>query len=598
MTDGPSYMYEYESLPSKHHIRRLVLEPGQRDDPLRGSLELVDLYDKATVGSYEAISYVWGDPVMDHWILVDGVQLYITRNLLDALRQTRKLDEPRRLWTDSICINQNDMEEKGHQVSLMARIYETSQRTLICLGFEWGNRGADTARDVAAFVIKVNGMIQNVFRESSLRWKANSFPWPKADGPLVLDTRSDAWNQMILHPWFSRGWVVQEAAFGPEASILWADIEIEWIRVLRVNYWFSKRLLLFKKEVYTLPRLHVEQYLLRKPKEAGTYWPETEKQHLEAATTLDVLNLGRTLQVSEPSDRIYAFMNLPTSDGKILDELQIQPNYNKDQSYVNWDFAVKYLERYWDLGLLSCVEHDDSRMLNSYPSWIPRWDCGRDAHPWYNYELEATEHEHEPTEKPYRFINNNVLAIRGNIVGCVQYVSKAIEQHNSVCSNVQDFVSLWREVRRKSYEYPCLLPYDSRWSLAFIRTLSRGGYHGDWQAWETTVKSFTKTLFDDAEYSEDTEVYTKDGHARFCSEILADLSRHRRFILLGDGKYGVAPKITREGDVCAVIPGTRRPFILRAIAGTGSYYKIVGAAYIDCKEHQDLLKGTKEIRLC
>lgn len=39
---------------------------------LRGHIEAVDLDDEVTMGSYEAISYIWGDSVFNHYIIVDN----------------------------------------------------------------------------------------------------------------------------------------------------------------------------------------------------------------------------------------------------------------------------------------------------------------------------------------------------------------------------------------------------------------------------------------------------------------------------------------------------------------------------------------------
>ncbi|KAF3768866.1 heterokaryon incompatibility, partial [Cryphonectria parasitica EP155] len=83
---------------------------------------------------FEAISYVWGTDLQDQCILVNNNFLTITRNLRGALEQVRLPDRPRVLWADSICIDQQNKREKGHQVGLMARIYSLSICTLICLG--------------------------------------------------------------------------------------------------------------------------------------------------------------------------------------------------------------------------------------------------------------------------------------------------------------------------------------------------------------------------------------------------------------------------------------------------------------------------------
>lgn len=54
-------------------------------------------------------------------------------------------------------------------------------------------------------------------------------------------------------------------------------------------------------------------------------------------------------------------------------------------------------------------------------------------------------------------------------------------------------------------------------------------------------------------------------------------AKARRFIVTEQGFYGLGPQLVREGDIVAVIPGLRVPFILRSVQ---QKYKWVGAAYV------------------
>jgi len=51
-----------------------------------------------------------------------------------ALRHLRYRDRPRKLWVDTICINQADNDEKSVQVRRMARIYRSAYRVVAWLG--------------------------------------------------------------------------------------------------------------------------------------------------------------------------------------------------------------------------------------------------------------------------------------------------------------------------------------------------------------------------------------------------------------------------------------------------------------------------------
>ncbi|ORY14571.1 heterokaryon incompatibility, partial [Clohesyomyces aquaticus] len=83
--------------------------------------------------NYEAVSYKWGNSELPSHIICEGKKLSITRNCKAALEQFSSVKN-RLLWVDSICINQNDVQERNEQVSLMAIIYSSADRTLAWLG--------------------------------------------------------------------------------------------------------------------------------------------------------------------------------------------------------------------------------------------------------------------------------------------------------------------------------------------------------------------------------------------------------------------------------------------------------------------------------
>lgn len=207
-------IYSYETLPSGF-IRYLLLQPGESGDPIVCSIHITKLEDSTP---FEAISYVWGTSERTEPIECDGKTIYITVNLRNSLRAVRRIDEARALWSDSICINQADNEEKALQVSLMAEIFRRSTRTLICLG---SNDAGEHAEAAAGIITAVNHMMDKVFHDKDFSWEPDSFPFPDADEPLLSDPRWESFATLTGQPWFERGWVVQEAALGPVAEIIW-----------------------------------------------------------------------------------------------------------------------------------------------------------------------------------------------------------------------------------------------------------------------------------------------------------------------------------------------------------------------------------------
>lgn len=112
-------------------IRLLKLLPGTRNDAIH--LELGIFY-REEAPEYLAISYVWGDDLDDQDVYVGGVTHRVRKNCAYALWQARLHYSGEWIWMDSICINQDDPKEKGHQVKMMGDIYASAKLTLLCVG--------------------------------------------------------------------------------------------------------------------------------------------------------------------------------------------------------------------------------------------------------------------------------------------------------------------------------------------------------------------------------------------------------------------------------------------------------------------------------
>ena len=86
---------------------------------------------------YEALSYTWGSADNSVEIKVASSKtITVTQNLANALPYLRYADRPRFLWIDAICIDQQNLKERGHQVERMADIYRLADRVVPWLGLE------------------------------------------------------------------------------------------------------------------------------------------------------------------------------------------------------------------------------------------------------------------------------------------------------------------------------------------------------------------------------------------------------------------------------------------------------------------------------
>ena len=120
---------------SKAEFRLLVVSPGRLQDPLQVELRSASLKGKwRSRPKYETISYHWGEPADVAAIQINKQSVSVPANAAAALRCMRDAHTERVLWIDAVCINQADLDERAHQVNMMADVYSNATGNLIYLG--------------------------------------------------------------------------------------------------------------------------------------------------------------------------------------------------------------------------------------------------------------------------------------------------------------------------------------------------------------------------------------------------------------------------------------------------------------------------------
>ncbi|KAK3393963.1 hypothetical protein B0H63DRAFT_505755 [Podospora didyma] len=92
-----------------------------------------------TALSFSAVSYRWSMLPASHAVTVSGMSLNVNENLLQLVLCLAQLPASRGqfFWVDALCINQRSINERNHQIRLMARIYSSAAREFI---EEWKGR--------------------------------------------------------------------------------------------------------------------------------------------------------------------------------------------------------------------------------------------------------------------------------------------------------------------------------------------------------------------------------------------------------------------------------------------------------------------------
>jgi hypothetical protein len=173
--------------------------------------------------SYVAISYAWGDTSDKKDIVVDGYTVSITTSLHGALDAVRRKTEPLLVWADALCINQQDEDERSHQVQLMTTIYTAAASVAVWLGPEDDDSSLamELLRGVAERADSPESITKAIFSQARQR---------DFDATVSLFAR-DYWNRL---------WVVQEVLNAQSITVFCGRSKLPWSVFTRASATFRR----------------------------------------------------------------------------------------------------------------------------------------------------------------------------------------------------------------------------------------------------------------------------------------------------------------------------------------------------------------------
>ncbi|KAI0973457.1 heterokaryon incompatibility protein-domain-containing protein [Xylaria arbuscula] len=317
----------YTSRLSSEDIRLLCILPGVEGQPLRCLL-----YSKPRSSTrYQALSYVWGDPKLERFIMVNSKRCVIGKNLYDCLVRLRRPDTKCELWVDALCINQADLQERSEQVLCMGELYRNADKVLIWLG-----------PDVPG--------IGDIFCPGY----CESHP----DGGQDL-ANPDIVYHLLSSEWWSRVWTVQELILGSSVLVQCGKYNLPWDSFCEIIDSHTKGI-----KSSDLEKTFYQEYLALKS-ERKLFTERARRRY----PLLEQIYKYRGKRATQARDKIYGFYGL-------LDDasLEVTPNYVIHQSIIQESFAVHFINRYKSLAVIALAELSMSD-FNSKKHWwwFPEW---------------------------------------------------------------------------------------------------------------------------------------------------------------------------------------------------------------------------------
>ncbi|KAI1299767.1 heterokaryon incompatibility protein-domain-containing protein [Xylaria venustula] len=295
-------------------------------------------------------------------IIVEGTKAELTDNLFNALTHLRHETEPRHLWVDALCINQEDGAEKTAQVDMMHRIYSDCVQCNMWMGdVDAAAIGATELEALAA----AKGALDAI--------RLLSGTDPEYNIPSTLATKAQrgqagkALELLMSSPWWTRIWTVQEATSPRKAVILWGPLSIPWSLMGQA----AEKLILAQHppaegfDVFDL----VDDYSFFTAPILGLMW--ASRWIVQPHPPLEMLWRFRYRQSTDPRDKVYVILNLVAEGTYPLPSVR--------SSDYALDTAVLYRRVMLDLlrnecGLRPMIGfRGELKSIPGLPSWVNDW---------------------------------------------------------------------------------------------------------------------------------------------------------------------------------------------------------------------------------
>ncbi|EMC98427.1 hypothetical protein BAUCODRAFT_32462 [Baudoinia panamericana UAMH 10762] len=368
--------FQYRTTADGEAFRLALLLPGTGTSPVE--CRLIWESSKRPKREYACLSYCWETVERTTAILCDGYRFPITKNLLMALQKVRKPTIGIHIWIDQICINQDDYQERAHQVSIMKYIFSNAKEVIVWLG-EAGDRSAK--------------LCEYARRMARGQHAPNDRYSPKSALNRIMNQRQlqDALQRLLERPWFKRVWVIPEVALSHFSVVAIGDSTVSWDNLVR---------LIRDTQLPQSAGFDKQTALLGNPRQRIaiiTQMSASQSKGLFHTDIMQLLILAKSSQATDVRDKVYAFYGVTLLRthpyyGEIPDrKTSIERLYVEIAChYVNSILYDDYYSRWHGLNearrtqQLMSILYSAGRLHQHHnlPSWVPDW-----TYAWYQAPL-------------------------------------------------------------------------------------------------------------------------------------------------------------------------------------------------------------------
>ena len=265
--------------------------------------------------------------------------LRVGYNLRDALLHLRfhpsVNTNPRVLWVDRICINQDDIEERASQVQLMHAIYRRCRQALVWLGMD--DLNTEKAFESARFIHK-NSFDEDTPLDSLALFRLPAVSFADVKNNLRLLAK------LTYRRWFERAWTSQEVVLPSKVLVICgkSSMALEYLEAPWVPAFRQTNANLSRQAALIFTTRKIEDTLL----EDGRALPADDLERL--------LSFRWDAKMLDPRDYIFSFLRLFSP----IVSQWLSPNYSIGQGSVHSSGKAHN----------TCIGKDKAPLLNREPA--------------------------------------------------------------------------------------------------------------------------------------------------------------------------------------------------------------------------------------
>ena len=529
-------------------------------------------------GDFEALSYTWGDGGDARSILINETRRDVSQNLEEALRALRDLRETRLgmcYWVDSLCIDQENLEERNEQVKRMREIYSRARAIIVWLGQE-----EKTDRNA---VRSMRHLCRNPYVENTLQ--------------LPADLLLDGWPALFAFmqkPYWNRAWIIQELAMNHNSTLILCGKFKLTRRMIRLGAVYCQELLQASEDQSYLSKHYLELNAWAMAGRVHRLASLTFNPNVEVSLDL-LLNLVRRADATDKKDKVYGILGL--LDPAV--SVDVIPDYSLSERQVYTDFMISIIRK---SKRLEQIMFGGIPTEEGWPSWVPDWRLPFERH-HIRYLRSRQASGNLPAK--IRFLkkgrNGDLLACSGFQVDIVDGVAAQPSQrcYSTQSRNVSNRYSggisealqqtLHMDHPGATEELLLKVPWISRCDTytgpANFRPTSK------WL--KLSQSSYYRKFHEFREYNEKFCIGGQSFRDFFpqssgksvdiaiilrCMRLALLSLDQRALITTRTGYLGLAPIAVRQGDVVAILLGCKCPMVLRPYSD--NLYHVIGECYV------------------